>query len=74
MKIESLSELKKLLKLCHEQGVYLIEIDGIKMQLQEPAKSTAEAATALQTEVQYTDEELMTWSSAGHDGTQDNQS
>ena len=69
MKIENLGELKKLLKLCHEQGVHSIEIDGIKMQIGAPeAKSNVEAATELQNDAQYSDEELLMWSAGGLGG------
>lgn len=33
MKIDSLKELKKLLQLCHEQGVHSIKLDGMEFGL-----------------------------------------
>ncbi len=34
MKIESLKDLQKLIKLCHATGVSAIEVDGVKMNLE----------------------------------------
>lgn len=64
LKIDSLVELRKLLKLCHEQNVRSITIDGITMQL-EPQDSEVpkQADQKLDSEQpQYTDEDLLMWS------------
>lgn len=37
MKVESLRELKALIKMCQSQGVKAIEIDNIKLELNPPA-------------------------------------
>lgn len=67
LKIESLIELRKLLKLCHEQNVRSITIDGITMQLEpQAADMPAQADQKLDSEQpQYTDEDLLMWSAGG---------
>lgn len=71
MKITDLRQLKELIQLCRKMGVASIEVDGIKLSLDEaPSKPTRKAKDAttdkVETEPEYTYEELATWSSAGH--------
>lgn len=37
MQVSNLKDLKKLIQLCQSQGVRIIEIDGIKLELNPPA-------------------------------------
>lgn len=49
MKIESISQLKKILSLCQDHGVTSIDIDGIKMSLK-PIQKASNSALELQPE------------------------
>lgn len=65
MKIETIKDLEAVLKLCRRQGVTSINIDGIRLSLGElPAPKTPETAKDdTKVEDQYTDEDLLFWSS-----------
>lgn len=69
MKIESLKELSKLIDLCRKKGIKSISADGVQLELGEaPLKRNAASLNEDEPKVTptYTDEELMTWSSAPH--------
>lgn len=40
MKIDSLKDLEKMIKLCQKNGVEAIEVDGVKISLKEPVVHT----------------------------------
>ena len=65
MKIDSLKELEAAIKVCRKHGVTSLEIDGIKLQLLELQNESEvqQDQSAARPIVQYTDEELLTWSS-----------
>jgi hypothetical protein len=64
MKVETLKELEALVKMCRKHGVRSIEVDGIKMLIEEPdLPKSSEAASDPKTEQPLTDEQLLFWSS-----------
>lgn len=67
MTINNLKELKALIKLCRASGIDAIEVDNIKFQLRDkPEKLKTEQPVASTDETpQYTDQDLMYWSSTG---------
>lgn len=67
MKIDTLADLRQLIKVCRKEGINSIEVDGIKLELGDvPLKKlkTEQSEPANEMPV-YTEEELMTWSSHG---------
>jgi len=66
MKIENLKELSAVIDLCRRKGVARINISGIEMELTDsaPTKKVKEAEQEPKVENQYTDEQLLLWSSA----------
>lgn len=72
--IESLSELKKLLKLCREQGVQKIEFDNVKLELGDLPIEAQHSVASSEPETPYagfpqgelTPEQLMFYSAGGH--------
>lgn len=64
MKVETLKELEALVKMCRKHGVRSIEVDGIKMLIDEPEqKPTTATGADLKTEQTYSDEDMLFWSS-----------
>jgi hypothetical protein len=69
MKIETLNDLTACVKMCRKNGVRSIEIDGIKMTLDElVTESKNIEGKEAELKPAYTDEEILTWSSAPHEG------
>ncbi len=65
MKIESLEQIKELVKLCRTLNVERIEIDGIKLELG-AAKTRKKKANSEQSEIdtnELTPDQLLFWSS-----------
>lgn len=66
MQILSLKELESVLKLCRKHGVRNIEIDGIKMQLEDVSAPVSQSGKdSIETAPELTDEQLAVWSSNG---------
>lgn len=68
MKIENLKDLSQIIDLCRKKGIKAITIDGVQIELGDtPPKRTRtkEDATQPQAETEFTDEQLMFWSSGG---------
>lgn len=66
MNITSLKELSKLIDLCRKKGVESLELSGIKLNLSKdapPKKLNSEQSKEAVEEPQYTDEEMLLWSS-----------
>lgn len=75
MKITSIKMLKDVLKLCREQGVSDIEIDNIKLKLNDIPEAKSEQLKSTdtanaQTSDAYTPDQILMWSSAEHYNTQ----
>ncbi len=72
MKVDTLKDLEKLVKLCRKTGVETITVDGITIELGDVPESksltrnAAPTTDKIQIEPTYTEEELLTWSSAPH--------
>lgn len=72
MDSKKLKEISKIVDLCHKKGVLELKIDGIEIKLSpsfEPPKSNYkkkkdQETTEEVTTHQYTDEEMLLWSSA----------
>lgn len=63
MKIDTLKDLEKTIKLCRRMGVQSIEIDGVKLQLGDaPEKANLVTEESTKTENDLSDEELLLWS------------
>lgn len=71
MKVDNLSDLKALIKMCRKEGLQSIEVDGVKLVLGDVPVPAKKLKTEKQDEVnempQYTDDELAVWSSNGQD-------
>lgn len=69
MKIDNLTDLKTLIKMCHKEGIKSIEVDGVKLLLGDvpvsPRRLKSEQPEIKDEIPAYTDEELMTWSANG---------
>jgi len=68
VKVDNLADLKALIKLCRKEGLQSIEVDGVKLELGDAPvrrKLKTEPQEVVNEMPQYTDEELMTWSSNG---------
>lgn len=65
MKITSIKQLKSVIALCRAEGVVEIEIDGIKLKVGERPmpKSAKVVEKKEQTGQQFTDEDMLFWSS-----------
>ena len=63
MTVSNLKELEQLLKLCHKQQVRTITIDGmiIALELTMP-EPKSESDVNAKPAIEYTDEQLLTWS------------
>lgn len=65
MTISNLKELEAVVKMCKKHGVRTIEVDGIKMQINEAEeKLTSESGKDAELPPVYTDEQILNWSSA----------
>lgn len=68
MKLESIKDLKDVIALCRKTGVKSIEIDGVKLELNESVpvrKSRTESASSESDEIQSdspTEEQMLFWS------------
>ncbi len=69
MKVENLTDLKALIKMCHKEGVQSIEVDGVKLMLNDTPARRKNLKTEEPVDTKgvpsYTEEELLTWSSNG---------
>ncbi len=67
MKIDTLADLRALIKVCRKEGINSIEVDGVKLELGNvPLKAKDLKTEEPKNEMpSYTDEELMTWSVNG---------
>jgi hypothetical protein len=67
VKIDSLADLKALIKLCRKEGLSAIEVDGVKLELGDAPvrKLKTEQQEPVNEMPQYTEDELLTWSSNG---------
>lgn len=70
MKISSIKDLEQVIKLCRRTGVEAIEIDGVKLSLGTPPqritrKSSESQDNSLDSAPEYSDEQLLMWSSNG---------
>lgn len=67
MKIDNIKDLQALVKMCRKTGIKSIEVDGVKLQLgDEPISKKRNAAIEtdkIEVDKQYSEEELMFWSS-----------
>ena len=68
MKIDTISDLEKTIKLCRKLGVSSIETDGVKLQLTEldptPKRSRVKQAAPdkIESTDSYSDEDYLFWS------------
>lgn len=68
MTINSLKELKALIKLCRASGIDAIEVDNIKFQLRDkPQKLNSEKQDGVVESKPFTEEDMLFWSSTGVD-------
>lgn len=68
MKIDTLADLRALIKVCRKEGINAIEVDGVKLELGDVPvrqKLKTEESKIVNEMPSYTEEELMTWSSNG---------
>lgn len=70
MKVETLKDLKALIQLCRKQGLTRIEVDGVRLELGDAptslARNAADPQDKIETDKQYSDEDVMLWSSTAH--------
>lgn len=66
MKIENIKDLEAVLKLCRKQGLESIKIDGIEISFGDlpDSKPKLDSKTPENSEITYTDEQMLFWSSA----------
>lgn len=69
MKVDNLADLKALVKMCRKEGIASIEVDGVKLVLDEAPlrhkKLKTEEPENTKDMPAYTEEELLTWSANG---------
>jgi hypothetical protein len=72
MKLETRKDFEELVKSCRKLGVTRIEVAGIKIELGDAPEPKSKKLNSAQSpdapdEAQYTDEELLFWSSQTHE-------
>ena len=68
MTINTLKELRALIKLCRSSGIEAIEVDNIKFQLKDKPEKLKTEELVKESTKQYTDEDMLFWSSGNVDG------
>jgi len=69
MKIDNLKDLENVVKLCKKHGVRNIEVDGIKMQIEEVLEAKNGTAKEEASDAnKYSEEELLMWSAGALNG------
>ncbi len=69
MKIDTLADLRALIKVCRKEGINSIEVDGVKLALGDSPIRRKDLKTEEQVDTKgvpsYTEEQLLTWSANG---------